>query len=289
MTLKLRLLSENAPIPLAREMEADCLAGLTTRCGYVDRRDKDPLAAAREMNGAVGAACAAAGGSYDAAADVARIAALFPGPLASDRMARLVSSDHACRVGERVSGMRVATYDYPPTPGSMSSLEALGIRHAPDRVVTAVYLFKAYEVAHHADERADVVAFKAKMKRQAQASECARQAELAIVEGAVTNAGLLVEKREKVALVQPAQGSAVWMPIWQLNWRSRPNVEEAERFRALCQWPCLSLGSAPDVRSRLCHIADGGDRSGPGDNRLARALRARPLRRQLARQLAPVP
>lgn len=181
-----------------------CVAIRATICRTIHRFANDPGAAAREVDMAMHAACDAGHGVYDTATDRDTIVAL--GVLTSQGDHGTV---HSCRTGNRLSGAGVYVEDYGAAVDRQSHdaiTRLLGDKRSRYEALTTVVGYTA-----------DGFLIRQAMVAGVRTQNCLEVERAALREGAVTTAGLLVEMRARVALVQPERGPATWVPIDQLK------------------------------------------------------------------------
>lgn len=178
-------------------------------CREVHRPAANPGAAAGELDTALRRACATMSGDYDAAVDIASLRDVgFEDTAQKDRAQYSVV--HACRTAAGLGGVQITVVDnwtrYRNLPYREQESRLLGPREASFETSTMVvgYSPAAMQLRsqHRADERRET---------------CRRNNRFTVREGVQTTSGLVVEVRERVALIQPASGPARWFPVDDLK------------------------------------------------------------------------
>lgn len=212
-----------------------------TICRPIHRFANDPGAAAREVDQAMHTACTTAGGTYDAKADQDIIAALegfhAGGPF---------EAVHSCRTGTNLSGIEVHVEDFGASVDRQPQdaiTRLLGDRRSRYEALTTVIGYTAEGLSLHKARQAVSLSI-------AQMQNCRANQSAALREGAMTTAGLLVEVRQQVALVQPNQGPAVWLPVDRLRLIHPPVPCDNATSTVACALGISPIMATPDVKHR---------------------------------------
>ena len=199
----------------ASQIDGECRRTGAMICRAIHRLSNDPGAGARDVDQAMHGACDAGSGIYDAAADLG--AAVTSAALSLP--AGKFDAVHTCRIGRRVRAIRVHVDDYGAVVDQQQHnpiTRLLGDKRSRYEAVTSVI---GYMIG-------DVVVLTENLDR-ARAARCHETTYADLREGVMTTAGLLVEIRSTVALVQPDHGPAIWMPVGKLELAgTRPGCPE---------------------------------------------------------------
>lgn len=199
-----RLTNDMGP-SAAADMRRHCIETRSLDCRMDRRSAAEPMAARDDLVRAISRHCAEAGGSFNVPADVERFSSMLPVPLGSYRAVVVTSTDYTCRLQSAISGARITTYDFGAFSdkgrGNVLSRMLAG-RRSSYEALTGVFVVPASRFAQLEDDRARRLAVgRYNLNR------------LLIVEGQRVCAGLVVERRGRVALVQPETAPARWMLV----------------------------------------------------------------------------
>lgn len=186
-----------------------CAMAHADLCRDVHRPAIEPGAAAGELDTALRSACSRMNGDYDVAVDIGLLSDV--GLVAvTQRDHASYSVTHSCRTVAGLGGVKVTVDDYwtryRSLPYSQQRSRLLGPRQDSFEARTTVVGYSPAALqrwtAQRANERREM---------------CRRAEQFSLSEGVQTTSGLVVEIRQRVALVQPTIGAARWLPIEELK------------------------------------------------------------------------
>lgn len=212
--LKLQRVASATTQPVLAALLAACQASKATACLYARQPSTTPMAMADEVAASLQQACNAAQGVFDNPADIEIITRLQPSPPRSFRTTKVITTDHSCRRGRHLGGARATTYDFgslidgpvQPDLGSKFVIKLFSKSRGDFEAITGVLAFSESRVALR---QAEI--------KTAKIARCERVLDSVLAEGAETTIGLIIERRQRVALVQPANGMAKWVPVDSLQ------------------------------------------------------------------------